>query len=95
MLQLRASQGQRQLIDDAAAAAAEGISRSAFILRSCQELAQSVLLDRSLFSLNPEQSQALLTDLLDPSLQRADQAAITELLAAPRTPTLGCSLLSP
>ena len=70
MLQLRSTQEQRQLMDDADAA--EGVSRSECILRSCQERAQSVLLDRSLFSLNPEQSQALLTELL------------TDLLAAPQ-----------
>ena len=61
VLQLRASAEQRQLIDQAAAA--EGISRTEFILRSCQERAQDVLLDRTLFSLTPEQTTALLADL--------------------------------
>jgi hypothetical protein len=49
LLQLRASAEQRQLIDQAAVA--EGISRTEFILRSCQERARDVLLDRTLFSL--------------------------------------------
>ena len=52
VLQLRASAEQRQLIDQAAAA--EGISRTEFILRSCQARARDVLLDRTLFSLTPE-----------------------------------------
>jgi uncharacterized protein (DUF1778 family) len=63
VLQLRASAEQRQLIDQAAAA--EGISRTEFILRSCQERAQDVLLDRTLFSLTPQQTTALLADLED------------------------------
>ncbi|MFM7269457.1 MAG: DUF1778 domain-containing protein [Cyanobium sp.] len=82
MLQLRATQEQRQLIDQAAAA--EGISRTEFILRSCQERAQTVLLDQTLFSLNSEQSQALLADLHDPAHQSADQRLIADLLAAPQ-----------
>ncbi|MFW6730866.1 MAG: DUF1778 domain-containing protein [Synechococcus sp.] len=82
MLQLRATQEQRQLIDHAAAA--EGISRSEFILRSCQERAHTVLLDQTLFSLNSEQSQALLADLHNPAHHRADQSAIADLLAAPQ-----------
>ena len=82
VLQLRASAEQRQLIDQAAAA--EGISRTEFILRSCQERAQTVLLDQTLFSLNGEQSQALLADLHNPAHHRADQSAIADLLAAPQ-----------
>ena len=82
VLQLRATREQRQLIDQAAAA--EGISRTEFILRSCQERAQTVLLDRTLFSLDPQQSEALLTDLHDPALQCRDRAAIAALLSAPQ-----------
>jgi len=63
VLQQRASAEQRQLIDQAAAA--EGISRTEIILRSCQERARDVLLDRTLFSLTPEQTSALLADLGD------------------------------
>jgi uncharacterized protein (DUF1778 family) len=80
VLQLRATAEQRQLIDQAAAA--EGVSRTEFILRSCQERAQTVLLDQTLFSLSPEQSQALLADLADAQQGRADQAVINQLLAA-------------
>ena len=80
VLQLRATAEQRQLIDQAAAA--EGVSRTEFILRSCQERAQSVLLDQTLFSLTPEQSQALLADLADVQQGKADQAVINQLLAA-------------
>ncbi len=80
VLQLRATAEQRQLIDQAAAA--EGVSRTEFILRSCQERAQAVLLDQTLFSLSPEQSQALLADLADLQQGKADQAAIKQLLAA-------------
>jgi uncharacterized protein (DUF1778 family) len=82
MLQLRATQEQRQLIDQAAAV--EGISRSEFILRSCQERAQTVLLDQTLFSLNGEQSLALLADLHDQARHRADQKTVADLLAAPQ-----------
>jgi len=80
VLQLRATTEQRQLIDQAAAA--EGVSRTEFILRSCQERAQAVLLDQTLFSLSPEQSQALLADLADVQQGKADQAVIKQLLAA-------------
>jgi uncharacterized protein (DUF1778 family) len=80
VLQLRATAEQRQLIDQAAAA--EGVSRTEFILRSCQERAQAVLLDQTLFSLSPEQSQALLADLADVQQRKADQAVIKQLLAA-------------
>ena len=55
-MQLRASAEQRQMIDQAAAA--EGISHTEFILRSCKERAPDVLLDRRLFSLTPEQTIA-------------------------------------
>jgi uncharacterized protein (DUF1778 family) len=82
MLQLRATQEQRQLIDQAAAA--EGISRSEFILRSCRERAQTVLLDQTLFSLNDQQSLALLADLHDQTCHRADQVTVADLLAAPQ-----------
>ena len=74
VLQLRASAEQRQLIDQAAAA--EGISRTEFILRSCQERARDVLLDRTLFSLTPEQTMAQLTDLEDPGAAAQDPASI-------------------
>jgi uncharacterized protein (DUF1778 family) len=80
MLQLRATAEQRQLIDQAAAA--EGVSRTEFILRSCQERAQALLLDQTLFSLSPEQSRALLTDLASPEQGKADQAVIADLLAS-------------
>ena len=79
MLQLRATQEQRQLIDQAAAV--EGISRSEFILRSCQERARDVLLDRTLFSLTPEQTKALLADLEDSGAVAQDQASSERLLA--------------
>jgi uncharacterized protein (DUF1778 family) len=82
MLQLRATQEQRQLIDQAAAV--EGISRSEFILRSCQERARDVLLDRPLFSLTPEQTTALLVDLEDPGATAQDQASIERLLDLPQ-----------
>lgn len=81
VLQLRATAEQRQLIDQAAAA--EGVSRTEFILRSCQERAQSVLLDQTLFSLSTQQSQALLSDLTNPQQGKADQAVIADLLAGP------------
>ena len=68
VLQLRASAEQRKLIDQAAAA--EGISCTEFILRSCQERAQDVLLDRTLFSLTPEHTTALLVHAID---QAGDQ----------------------
>jgi uncharacterized protein (DUF1778 family) len=82
VLQLRASAEQRQLIDQAAAA--EGISRTEFILSSCQERAQDVLLDRTLFSLTPEQTKALLADLEDSGAPAQDQASIKRLLAMPQ-----------
>ncbi len=66
-----------------AAAAAEGISRTTFILRSCQERARDVLLDRTPFSLTPEQTTALLADLEDPSATAQDQASIERLLDMP------------
>lgn len=81
VLQLRATAEQRQLIDQAAAA--EGVSRTEFILRSCQERAQSVLLDQTLFSLSTQQSQVLLSDLADAEQGQADQAVISDLLAGP------------
>jgi uncharacterized protein (DUF1778 family) len=56
LLQLRASAEQRQMIDQAAAA--EGISRTEFIQRSCKERARDVLLDRTLISLTPQQTTA-------------------------------------
>ena len=73
---------QRQMIDQAAAA--EGISRTEFILRSCQERARDVLLDRTLFSLTPEQTTALLADVEDPCAVAQDQASIERLLAIPQ-----------
>jgi uncharacterized protein (DUF1778 family) len=66
------------------AAAAEGISRTEFILRCCQERARDVLLDRTLFPLTPEQTTALLTDLEDPGSASGDQASIERLLAMPQ-----------
>ena len=66
------------------AAAAEGISRTEFILRSCQERARDVLLDRTLFSLTPEQTKVLLADLDDPGAVALDQASIDRLLAMPQ-----------
>jgi uncharacterized protein (DUF1778 family) len=81
VLQLRASAEQRQLIDQAAAA--EGISRTEFILHSCQELARDVLPDRTLFSLTPEQTTALLADLEDSGAAAQDQASIERLLDLP------------
>jgi uncharacterized protein (DUF1778 family) len=81
VLQLRATAEQRQLIDQAAAA--EGISRTEFIQRSCQERARDVLLDRTLFSLTPEQTRALLADLEDPGVAAQDQASIDRLLFMP------------
>jgi uncharacterized protein (DUF1778 family) len=73
---------QRQMIDQAAAA--EGISRTEFILRSCQERARDVLLDRTLFSLTAEQTTALLVDLEDPGAVAQDQASSERLLAMPQ-----------
>jgi uncharacterized protein (DUF1778 family) len=71
VLQLQASAEQRQLIDQAAAA--EGISRTECILRSCQERGRDVLLDRPLVSLTPEQTTALLADLEDPGAAALDR----------------------
>ena len=82
VLQLRASAEQRQLIDQAAAA--EGISRTEFILRSCQERARDVLLDRTLFSLTQEQTTALLADLEDSGAAAQDRASIELLLDLPQ-----------
>lgn len=82
VLQLRATTEQRQLIDHAAAA--EGISRTEFILRSCQERARDVLLDRTLFSLTAEQTKTLLADLEDPVAAAQDRASIEQLLAKPQ-----------
>jgi uncharacterized protein (DUF1778 family) len=65
-------------------AAAEGISRTEFILRSCQERARDVLLDRPLFSLTPEQTTALLVDLEDPGATTQDQASMERLLDLPQ-----------
>ena len=73
---------QRQMIDQAAAA--EGISRTEFILRSCQARARDVLVDRTLFSLTPEQTTALLADVEDPRAVSQDQASIERLLAIPQ-----------
>ena len=81
VLQLRASAEQRQLIDQAAAA--EGISRTEFILSSCQERARDVLLDRTLFSLTPDQTTALLANLEDPGAAAQDQTSIERLLDLP------------
>jgi uncharacterized protein (DUF1778 family) len=81
VLQLRASAEQRQLIDQAAAA--EGISRTEVILRSCQERARDALLDRTLFSLTPERTTALLADLEDSGAAAQDQASIERLLDQP------------
>ena len=66
VLQLRAFAEWRQLIDQAAAA--EGISRTEFIL----------------FSRMPEQTTALLADLKDPGAAARDQASIEWLLAMPQ-----------
>ena len=82
VLQLRASAEQRQLIDQAAAV--EGISRTEFILRSCQERARDVLLDRTLFSLTQEQTTDLLADLEDSDAAAQDQASIERLLDLPK-----------
>ena len=82
VLQLRVSAEQRQMIDQAAAA--EGISRTEFILRSCQARARDVLVDRTLFSLTPEQTTALLADVEDPRAVSQDQASIERLLAIPQ-----------
>jgi uncharacterized protein (DUF1778 family) len=43
-----------------------------------------VLLDRTLFSLTPEQTTALLADLDDPGAASQDQASIERLLAMPQ-----------
>lgn len=82
MLQLRATSEQRQLIDRAAAA--EGLSRTEFILRCCQERARDVLLDRTLFSLTPEQTKDLMADLEDPVAAAQDRGSIEQLLAKQR-----------
>jgi uncharacterized protein (DUF1778 family) len=62
---------------------AAGISRTEFILRSCQERARDVLLDRTLFSLTPEQTTALLADLEDSGAAAGDQASVERLLHLP------------
>lgn len=46
-----------------------------------KEWARDVLLDRTLFSLTPEQTMALLADLEDPGAVAHDQASIERLLA--------------
>ena len=66
------------------AAAAEGISRTEFILRSCQARARDVLVDRTLFSLTREQTTALLADVEDPRAVSQDQASIERLLGTPQ-----------
>jgi uncharacterized protein (DUF1778 family) len=43
-----------------------------------------VLLDRTLFSLTPEQTTALLADLEDPGAAAQDQVSIERLLAMPQ-----------
>ncbi|MEB3202486.1 MAG: DUF1778 domain-containing protein [Synechococcus sp.] len=82
VLQLRATAEQRQLIDQAAAA--EGVSRTEFMLRSCQERARDVLLERTFFCLTPEQSDALLSDLQNPALTEQDQTSIAQLITSSR-----------
>ena len=62
----------------------KAISRTEFILRSCQERARDVLLDRTLFSLTPEQTTALLADLGDSGAAAQDQASIERLLDLPQ-----------
>ena len=49
-----------------------------------KEWARDVLLDRTLFSLTPEQTTALLADLEDPGAAALDQASIDRLLAMPQ-----------
>ncbi|MCF8141265.1 MAG: hypothetical protein K9J75_09220 [Cyanobium usitatum Tobar12.5m-G36] len=46
---------------------------------------RDVLLDRTLFSLTPEQTTALLADLEDPGAAAMDQASIERLLAMPQS----------
>ncbi|MFN9643634.1 MAG: DUF1778 domain-containing protein [Cyanobacteriota bacterium] len=70
MLQLRASAAeQRQLIDQTAAA--EGSSRTEFILRSCQERAGDVLLDRTLSAIGFYTKVGFVTDPAGPFQQGA------------------------
>ena len=45
---------------------------------------REVLLDRTLFSLTPEQTMAMLADLEDPGAVALDQASIERLLAMPQ-----------
>jgi len=45
---------------------------------------RDVILDRTLFSLTPEQTTALLADLEDPGAAALDQASIERLLAMPQ-----------
>jgi uncharacterized protein (DUF1778 family) len=60
------------------------------MLRSCQERPREVLLDRTLFSLMLQQSEALLNDLRDRALAEQDQASLDRLLAAPRPWQAAC-----
>jgi len=49
-----------------------------------KERARYVLLDRTLFSLTPEQTTVLLADVDDPCAVAKDQASIERLLAMPQ-----------
>ena len=77
-------QGPEHAQHDVVKTEVEDISRTEFILRSCQERARDVLLDRTLFSLTPEQTTALLADVEDPCAVALDQASIERLLAMPQ-----------
>jgi hypothetical protein len=69
-------------------AAEEGISRTEFILRSCQERARDVLLERTLFFLTPAQTTALLADLENSGDAARDQAALSDCSPC-RSPGMG------
>lgn len=77
-LELRLEPDRREMLD--AAAAASGMSTSAFVLEHATEAAQRALADRTLFVLPPERWTAFV-DLLDRDEQPVE--GLAALLAGP------------
>lgn len=69
-INLRVTQGTRELIDTAAAVV--GKSRTEFMLESARQHAIDVLLDQRLFVLNAEQHDAFMNALDNPPLPNAE-----------------------
>ena len=76
IINLRASGARRALIDQAAEAC--GKSRTDFMLEAASEKAQEVLLDRTVFALDPERFQRFLDLLAAPA---PNEAAVRKLLS--------------